>query len=74
MPIPEPADGRGARAAVPRPRVAPPHARAGVRAPDGPVEDVDERAEPLREAALRRRAPGRLRALLRPNPPPTADR
>ncbi|MEU9023132.1 DUF4407 domain-containing protein [Actinomadura sp. NPDC048394] len=59
---------------MPHPRVAPPHARAAVRAPDGPVEDVDERAEPLREAALRRRAPGRLRALLRPNPPPTADR
>ncbi|WP_160573687.1 DUF4407 domain-containing protein [Actinomadura physcomitrii] len=74
VPGPEPANERDVRAAVPHPRVAPPHARAAVRAPGGPVEDVDERAEPLREAALHRRAPGRLRALLRPNPAPTADR
>ncbi|GAA0256348.1 hypothetical protein GCM10009527_060440 [Actinomadura nitritigenes] len=74
VPIPERSDGPGARAAVPRPRVLTPRARADVRAPDGPVEDVDERAEPLRADVLRRRAPGRLRALLRPNPPPTADR
>ncbi|GAA2141724.1 DUF4407 domain-containing protein [Actinomadura napierensis] len=55
-------------------RVVPPHVRADVRAPDGPVENADERAEPLRAGVLRRRAPGRLRAALRRPSPPTADR
>ncbi|MFB4302176.1 DUF4407 domain-containing protein [Actinomadura sp. NTSP31] len=64
MPIPEQAGAR----------VLPPRVRADARAPDGPVENADERAEPLRAGVLRRRAPGRLRAALRRPSPPTADR
>ncbi|MFB4304499.1 DUF4407 domain-containing protein [Actinomadura sp. GTD37] len=58
------------RVSVPRARATPPAVRPDAAAPPEPVEEIDRRAEPLRGAVLRRRAPGRRRAVTAPLDPP----